>query len=71
MKIYKKNGTRSMEMDEEESIAMVGIWNMEEGTFDNLPRNYFANIQGKRIRLCDATLNEPKPPENSELSLDN
>lgn len=70
MVIYKLDGSKKMEMTEEESLAVHTLWLMYGNSFEEIPPRYFLRIGGKKVYLCQTTLIKPEPPKNYELSLD-
>lgn len=70
MVIYKIDGSKKMEMSEEEAVAVKALWLMYGESFAEIPKNYSMRIQGKKVYLCQTTLIKPEPPKNYELSLD-
>lgn len=70
MLIYKLDGSKQMEMDQDEAEAVVAIWIMYGNSFTDVPSDYYVRINNKKVYLCKTTLEAPKTPENSELRLD-
>ena len=73
MKIWNLTGTKSITVNAGEELlvrAMVNLLNLDPEDTEFLPEKFCLVLQGKRIPLRKILLEKPKPPENSELSLD-
>lgn len=73
MRIYNPTGNKSLAITEEEGILVRGMLNLlalDPDDTEFLPENFCLSLSGKRIPLRKILLEKPKPPENSELSLD-
>jgi hypothetical protein len=68
--IYKLDGSKKMEMSEEEATAVQALWVMYGNSFAEIPPKYSIRIQGKKVYLCQTTLVKPEPPKSYELNLD-
>ncbi len=70
MVIYKLDGSKKMEMSEEEALAVHTLWVMYGKSFAEIPPKYSIRIQGRKVYLCQTTLIKPEPPKSYELNLD-
>lgn len=68
--LYKRDGTKSMKLEDNEEVCIKALWVMYKEDFSIIPEEYILRLNGVKVRICETTLNRPKEAESIRLDID-